>query len=395
MENSLLTNISSHYIIRQTFSHLEFHRFFSLIKYNKLLQNKMQINLKKLIHSNKFFERYEKNELTDDRRNGFNFLCGCIVFCVHYFYFILHYLINVPIFIRLNPNLYKTEDHYWTILTNLIFKLLSLFFHMFSAYVLYHILSHFSNEYLYRKIIFIILTLFIIYAYCWYEIGLVHKIKLTYKFAINGKWMVLVDSLCLIANTTFIFFVIRFLCLYLGSKTFPRYMTAYVLVLYKDIKIKEYKFKEDFKYIDNKRKKIDSEAIGFRTIYSEEDSELVRSINYYRLKHNLSELICDKTVPDFIRKGYSEIFLSANNIVKLSNIKNVLIFNNEVDFESLKENKEIMNIIMQPFFNVINIVQQGDTKYITVYEDIYEKNYHKINIKEENENTILKTNLIN
>ena len=94
--------------------------------------------------------------------------------------------------------------------------------------------------------------------------------------------MVLVDSLCLIANTTFIFFVIRFLCLYLGSKTFPRYMTAYVLVLYKDIKIKEYKFKEDFKYIDNKRKKIDSEAIGFRTIYSEEDSELVRSINYYK-----------------------------------------------------------------------------------------------------------------
>ena len=396
MENASLTNISSHYILRQIFSQLEFNHFFSLIKYNKQLQNRLEINFKNKIHENKYFERRQKNELTDSKREGFECLCGSITFAIHYVYFIFHYLINIPLNIKLNADSNKSIDKYWTIINNLFFKIFSLFFHIFSALVLYHVILYFRQEFLYRKIIFIILTIFVIYIHCWYEIGLIQKIKLTFSFGLNGKWMIFFDGIYALINLTFIITAFRFLYLYFGSKTFPVYIISFIIVSYKDIKINEYKFKEDFKYCDNKRKLIDSKANDFRVEYTEDDLELIKDINYCRLENNLTELIYNKKIPDFIIKGSTELFLASNDIIKMSNTKYVLIFNNDIDFESLTENKNIMNILMKPFFNAINIIQQGNTKFITVYEDFYESYYNAIRIKDnfESENSILKVHLI-
>ena len=110
----------------------------------------------------------------------------------------------------------------------------------------------------------------------------------------------------------------------------------------------------------------------------------------------MNELICDKKIPQFIIKGNTEIILANSNIIKLSNIKYVLKFKEEfIDFERMRSNKDIMNIVKKPFLNKINIVQQGNTKYITIYEDLDEKNnYHVIRIRDnfENENSKLKQN---
>ena len=88
--------------------------------------------------------------------------------------------------------------------------------------------------------------------------------------------------------------------------------------------------------------------------------------------------------------------MSSNNIIKLSNIKYVLRFNkNHIDFENLLNNKDIMEILNNPFFNKINIVQQSENKYITIYEEFDGKNYDVISIRDNNgnENSILKTNV--
>lgn len=110
----------------------------------------------------------------------------------------------------------------------------------------------------------------------------------------------------------------------------------------------------------------------------------------------MNELICDKKIPEFIIKGNTEIILANCNIIKLSDIKYVLKFKEEfVDFERMRRNTAIMNILKKPFLNKINIVQQGNTKYITIFEDFDEKNnYHVIRIRDsfENENIELKQN---
>ena len=392
--NSSLLNISSNDILKKIFSHIEFNRFYNLAKYNKQLQDKLNINFKNNIQPNKYIERIEKNKLENNynsRRDLFNSL---ITFGAHYVYFIAHYLINVPLFLTLNPDLYKSKDKYWNIITNIFFRIFSLFYHFFSAFVLYYILSNNKSDYIYRKIIFIMLTIIVIYFQCWYEIGLFHKIKLTFSFALNKKWIIFFDVIYAILNLSYIFFTF----LYFKSKTFPLCIKSYILVVYKGIKINEYKFKEDFKSYYDKRKLIDSKANEFRTIYSEDDSELVKAINNYRLKNNLTELIYNKKIPNFIIKGSTEIFLTTKNIIKLSDIKYVIIFKNYVDYEGIEENKEIMDILLKPFLNKINIIQQGITKYITIYEDIYEKNnYNAIKIKDNltSENLMLKTNIIN
>ena len=396
--NSSLLNISSNDILKKIFSHIEFNRFYNLAKYNKQLQDKLNINFKNNIQPNKYIERIEKNKLENNynsRRDLFNSL---ITFGAHYVYFIAHYLINVPLFLTLNPDLYKSKDKYWNIITNIFFRIFSLFYHFFSAFVLYYILSNNKSDYIYRKIIFIMLTIIVIYFQCWYEIGLFHKIKLTFSFALNKKWIIFFDVIYAILNLSYIFFTTKALYSYFRAKIAKIYIKVNVLYLYKNIKIKEYKFKDNFELIGNKRKKISSEANNFENIYSEDDKELIQNINDYRIEKNLSELIIDKKIPNFIIKGSTEIFLTTKNIIKLSDIKYVIIFKNYVDYEGIEENKEIMDILLKPFLNKINIIQQGITKYITIYEDIYEKNnYNAIKIKDNltSENLMLKTNIIN
>ena len=56
-----------------------------------------------------------------------------------------------------------------------------------------------------------------------------------------------------------------------------------------------------------------------------------------------------------------------------------------------------MEIVNQPFFNKINIVQQSEVKYITIYEEFDERNNDSeiIKVNDGNENSILKTNVSN
>ena len=86
-----------------------------------------------------------------------------------------------------------------------------------------------------------------------------------------------------------------------------------------------------------------------------------------------------------------------NNIIKISNIKYVFSLYAEDDFEEIKENKNIINILIKPFMNKINIIRQNDIKYITIYEDYDNEKYETIQIKDnlENEkNMLLKENTI-
>ena len=86
-----------------------------------------------------------------------------------------------------------------------------------------------------------------------------------------------------------------------------------------------------------------------------------------------------------------------NNIIKISNIKYVFSLYAEDDFEEIKGNKNIINILIKPFMNKINIIRQNDIKYITIYEDYDNEKYEIIQIKnnlENKKNMLLKENTI-
>lgn len=390
--DSLLKKISSNNIIKQIFSYLEYKHFFSLIKKSKQLQNDLQINLKKKIVQNEYIEKIEENKLPNKFGQNYQLFKNGIIFGAHYLYFIIHYLINIALFIKLDNSLYNINDKYWKIIKNIFFRIFSIFFHFFSMFTIFHILFYYHHDYINSKTIFIFLMLIVISIHCWYEIGLIHKIKLIYSYAINHKWIILFDSIYLIVNLSYIICCIFFAYGYIYNKTIMRYVKIYILALYKNIRIKEYKFIKNFD-IKEEKKYFLSIANNFEINYSENDLELIDSINDYRLNNNLIELTIDKNIPDFIINGSTELLLSQENIFKLTNMKYLIRFNdNNVEFENIKENKNIMDILIKPFFNKINITQQGDIKYITIYEDLDEQNFEKIRIKDNfvNENSYLK-----
>ena len=79
MKSSSLEKISSIYTIKLMFSHLEYNRFFYLIKYNKQIQQSLNINFKENIHLNGYIKRNTENDIGGSYSSGW----------VQYFLYIL------------------------------------------------------------------------------------------------------------------------------------------------------------------------------------------------------------------------------------------------------------------------------------------------------------------
>ena len=389
MEDISLLKISSSFIIKQIFSNLDYTRFISLIKYSKKYQQKLEFNLKENIHYYKNIGKKEKIGVgSDDWGDGLRLLAAVPLFVPHYLYFIIHYILNSALTIKLNNN-EKSNGFFWRIINGII-KKYSILIYIGSFYVLYHALDYSRSDYIDRKIIYVILLLLIMLFHACYELLLIHKIKLISSFALNGKWMIVFDVIYLIANISYTFFTKKLFDQYMEAKAYPRYEYYNYLLLFKDIKIKKYELPDNLESIENKRKYFESKVNDLEIEYSRNDLNLIESINNYRQKNNLNELIIDYKIPNFIIKESTEIILSASNIIKISNIKYLFRLNIEDDFEKIKEDENINNILLKPFLNKINIAQQGKIKYMTVYEDFDNKNYEVIQIKDklENENLL-------
>jgi hypothetical protein len=389
MEDISLLKISSSFIIKQIFSNLDYTRFISLIKYSKKYQQKLEFNLKENIHYYKNIGKKEKIGVgSNDWGDGLRLLAAIPLFVPHYLYFIIHYILNSALTIKLNNN-EKSNGFFWRIINGII-KKYSILIYIGSFYVLYHALDYSRSDYIDRKIIYVILLLLIMLFHACYEFLLIHKIKIISSFALNGKWMIVFDVIYLLANISYTFFTKKLFDQYMEAKAYPRYEYYNYLLLFKDIKIKKYEIPDNLESIENKRKYFESKVNDLEIEYSRNDLNLIESINNYRQKNNLNELIIDYKIPNFIIKESTEIILSASNIIKISNIKYLFRLNIEDDFEKIKEDENMINILLKPFLNKINIAQQGKIKYMTVYDDFDNKNYEIVQIKDklENENLL-------
>ena len=318
MEDSSLLNISSSYIIKQTFSFIDYNRFISLIKYNKNYQNILEFNLKKNVHYNKKIEKKEEVSIGSDEPLNHSFVI--YIFVRYYLYFIIHYILNLVITIKLN-NASKSNEFFWSLIDGLIIKKLSVLMCVLSFHVLCHVSFHTTRDYTITKSIYLLLLDLILIFHVSYEILLIYKIKTIYSFALNGKWIIIFDAIYLIANIYFIYFSIQAGKEYNKCKEYSRYSYYNYLLLFKGINIKEFELPKDFNSIENKRKYLEFEANYFEIEYSNDNIDLINSINIFRKTKNLNELIVDYKIPYFIIKGSTEIILYSSNIIKLSDIK--------------------------------------------------------------------------
>ena len=151
MEKMSLLNISSPYIIKHIFYYLNYNRFISLIKYNKKYQNNLDFSLKKNIHSNKNIEKKEEKLLRENLDNGLKYIYSAIIYGGPYVYFILHYILNLTLTIKLN-NESKSKEFFWCLINGLIIKKLLVLIYIVSINVLYHALAYSDSNYRYKKI---------------------------------------------------------------------------------------------------------------------------------------------------------------------------------------------------------------------------------------------------
>ena len=100
---------------------------------------------------------------------------------------------------------------------------------------------------------------------------------------------------------------------------------------------------------------------------------LIQNINDIRQQNNIPKLIYEENenLPDFIINKKTElIFYKNENIYKLS--KNCYIFRYpKNEFKNNLNDKEIFNILTIEFLDRINIIEQDDIEFVSIYNNIY------------------------
>ena len=116
----------------------------------------------------------------------------------------------------------------------------------------------------------------------------------------------------------------------------------------------------------------------FLFFHSEQQIQLIDSINKFRIENNVGILKYNKyeNIPDFIVKEPSEMKLfKYKHIFKISNKKYLFKYPND-DFqkEFNQRNSEILKILLLEDLDKILIIKNGNYEYIFIYQDNLTKN---------------------
>ena len=111
----------------------------------------------------------------------------------------------------------------------------------------------------------------------------------------------------------------------------------------------------------------------FLFLHSEQQIQLIDSINKFRIENNVGKLKYNENenIPDFIVKEPSEMKLfKYKHIFKISNKKYLFKYpNDEFQKEFNQRNSEILKILLLEDLNKILIIKNGNFEYIFIYQD--------------------------
>ena len=215
-----IVDFSSDYILKNIFSFIKYNDIIKLVKYNKKLQSKLDIDI------NNYSYEYKKltksyYDLPPHVDNGW----GDLFYALHYslillphiiFFIIYYFIIDIPE-IKLNETF---KDSHWNFINNKIINRLYIILIIVSIYVILHAAIRVYSDYKKRKIIYIVLIILCIDGLWAYEILTIIRIFQIIYYAINRKWLIIFDILFFIANASYLYFYFLILIDYKKCKEY-------------------------------------------------------------------------------------------------------------------------------------------------------------------------------
>ena len=373
---SLLINIKSKDNLKQIFlySYFDFKSVLKLIKYNKSLQNKLDINIKNYNVNYKYQKKIERNGgffIILSLSNIFNKIIMLIFFLIYLILFFAKgsfiddntkkdYDINKKKFIEKMNN---------SLIGYLIFILIS---------ILWSFLC------LIRKITFKAATKLIIFILI-LLIDLIYYILLCIKYKYSNDiilkdennrsvdcWFMNFDLPILVIIPTFYITFLLLICCIQKCK-FDKIGDEITLILkqFKGVNIIDFELPLNFECLNKKEKNnlILKITGNYHYKLNKNQINIIKKINEIRGKKNIPLLKYNiiEAIPDFIINEVTEVkFYSYKNNFRLKNYLYLFRYEKN-EFQNFFENSEILSIITNDLLNEIIIIEQNNIEYISIY----------------------------
>ena len=385
--NSLLDQIKSKYILQDILS-LAFEDMksvYNLIKYNKNLLNKLNIDFKKKFKNIGDNYKYKKEIEKGKCCNTINIISlieDIVKSILLFIYLILYYIRGTLNQINLKKDYDKRKEKYIEIMDKYI--VLSFLIYVILSYIIKYLLIRTKRCFMHR-----ITKCFLTYFNLFIKLThfICHLIKFIYESIIGeitiGKakddcknyWFYIIDLVILLVYIIFFIAVINHITQSLLYNQFDYYDDSKTLSLYqfKGINIIDYKLPNEFGNLNKIEKykflleKENVEKYEYKLNGSQ--IHLINKINDIREKNKLPTLKYNSTnkIPEFIVNEKTVLFFyKLKNIYKLSQNSYVFKYPSK-KFINLLYNSEILNILTINVFDRINIIEKNNFEFIYIY----------------------------
>lgn len=388
-----ISKISSEYCFKSIFTYIKLNTVLKLVKYNKGLQKKLDINIKdySLDYDLKVIKNKNHNSPYKETSDLIIILLLLfeMIFPIYQIIFSLIYITKKPGVEEKIENIekYFQESFGKSIIYKRLQKLeisilvlsLRIFFFCFIIYKKRWLKLIFFMEIIYQTIIH------------GFEIWFLWEIYYIYE---NKKSNWVVRNLLAMIIIFSIFFIISIaLCILKILIVFDIIETIFI-IKFKGIEINDLKIDDNFskKNPAEKKRCILNKTEEMIVKYSENEKYIFQSINKYRKENKLDDLKYVNKIPEFIVEGNSLVKYSLNNIIKIRYKKYLFKYPSGEFLSQLNvKNKNILDILSLDYLNSIKIVRIDKIEYILVYDDRNDKNdmnklsYFDISISEGND----------
>ena len=403
-----LSLISSKYILKSIFYHLDYNHLLKVFKNNKSFQNKIGITLDNYKLQSNFPEynyvrrvNYEtlhdfRSERENERCDQINLgkvmqYCCLLTFTVIYSIFVLIYTILLIAKDTFNESTaqgdYKNKAYIINVINycNFILSAANIVAIIILCY--YGINSDEEDNIIdyYTKPIIILIILYDLLFFS-YEGIAIWKLVLSYQIKKDGAfWFIVMDYIFIFVNLLYIIliFYLSFI-FFIDNPAFIKYNDEeysmdYYLVSLNNIEIDNYILSKSFLNMDEKGRKqvLLNNYKNMKYKINTEEEDVIEFLNDFRKKNNLYELSEDriKNIPECFMKQYTEVEINKDeNVFKLNN--NLYLFKLlEGEFEEKLRNNDLdsdmYDVLRSEKLNHVKIIKKNDFEYIFFFKLSY------------------------
>ena len=382
--SEIISKIKSKYILQMIFSHINYNKLLKITKYNKNIQNKLEINFD-LFQKWSSYQYYKKTTFEDTRQchDGLEDACKYFFSGICTFIIFIYILIFASLVVAkgaFDEKNTKTNynKNYSKIIDKINYSLFGFLAYIIISYILIFVWATFDcyTDYGIKKLIKKISIIFLAIIYLFYEVLIIIKLYLSYKIKKDETtWFMLCDYILIILIFLYIIFIVIFISIYFsnaGNSVAKR--KKIILTKFRDIEINNFNLPDDFNKWNKTKKKefILNNKNRYIINITENEKDLVSLINKYRKENNIDELVYDKKIffDELIIDKYSEHILVKNeNIFKLSNTNYLFRYPvGEFAKKFNERNKDIINILLKVSLNKIIIIIKNNIEFINIFK---------------------------